>query len=66
MEDPWENYNICECCGAEESYDDIEIYRERWINEGCKWFDLKSFDDGRPHFQEYQVAELIKWARNSK
>lgn len=37
-------FNICQCCGFQSGYDDLdqgnsfEEYREKWINNGAKWF----------------------------
>lgn len=39
-------YLICQCCGVESGYEDYTLestieYREQWIANGAKWFDLK-------------------------
>ena len=42
---------ICPCCGFEFGYDDFseghtfESYREKWITEGCQWFDITEMPD---------------------
>ena len=38
-------YDLCLCCGAEFGFDDcspedIQAYREKWINEGAKFHSL--------------------------
>ena len=44
-ENGYGSYEICPCCGFQFGYDDfpnkteqISLWRERWISEGCKWF----------------------------
>lgn len=37
------SYVICRCCGSEAGVNDFDIaavrrYRQRWLDEGCKWF----------------------------
>lgn len=38
------NFTICDCCGFEAGFDDldqgmsIEEYRKKWVEEGAKWF----------------------------
>ncbi len=37
------SHDICDCCGCEFGLDDcterqIEKYRQKWVNEGCRWF----------------------------
>jgi len=41
------SFNICDCCGTEFGYHDATIQaikksRERWLNQGSKWFEPKS------------------------
>lgn len=42
MDDPPQDYHICECCGTEfEASDRILTYdelRTAWIERGCPWF----------------------------
>ncbi len=33
------SYDICECCGCEYGYDDSEDYYQKWVTNGCCWFD---------------------------
>lgn len=41
------SFNICPCCGFEYGFDDMncgytfESYRNKWINDGAKWFSKK-------------------------
>lgn len=57
------SFDICPCCGFEYGYDDMnsgftfEQYREKWIKDGCKWFDR----EGKP-----ENWELNKQLRNIK
>ena len=38
------NFTICECCGFEAGYDDLDQgltfddYRKNWLESGAKWF----------------------------
>jgi len=41
------SFNICDCCGTEFGYQDATIKaikksREKWLNQGAKWFEQKS------------------------
>ena len=42
------SYEICKCCGFEFGFDDdsegssLESYRQKWINGGAKWFNVKA------------------------
>ena len=40
------SYDICACCGCEFGYEDVteeskKRFREKWINNGAKWFTSK-------------------------
>ena len=40
------SYEICNCCGFEFGFDDLKIinfeyYREKWIEKGTPWFNVK-------------------------
>ena len=42
------SYEICNCCGFEFGFDDesegnsFESYRQKWIDDGVKWFSDKA------------------------
>ncbi len=42
MEDPPNDWNICQCCGTEFGYDDsgttYEALRAKWLRNGAKWW----------------------------
>ena len=40
------SYDICDCCGCEYGYDDNESHYDKWVNNGCKWFDKKEKPEG--------------------
>lgn len=45
LKDDEPTFVICDCCGFESGYDDldrgysIQEYRRKWLKEGAKWFD---------------------------
>lgn len=42
MEEPPADYAMCECCGTEFGYDDLQVshaqLRQQWITSGATWW----------------------------
>jgi len=64
-EPPWgddgltPSYEICDCCGVEFGYEDMNInalkrYREKWLKKGAVWFN----DKEKP--AEWSLDEQLK------
>ena len=67
MEDPPEDWNICQCCGTEFGYDDAGVtyaaLRSKWVKQGAKWWG-KRLSPPENWSAESQVASklgLIAW-----
>ena|SRR3990172_8798305 len=58
LEFPPANFSICACCGTEFGYDDRllshEQLRNKWIDEGCRWF-----DQGEPQPPNWSAYEQL-------